>query len=505
MGSEGRREQPADRPGQRPVYADPPEAERESRKARFLALGGEVSSILERAGYARCDGGFMAGNPEWCLPLSAWKARFSGWVTALESTDLLRAKIFFLPRGDPSLSAALEAHLAGILADNPRFFLLLATNVLRAEPPIGLFGGFVLESRDGRDGLLDIKRAMSPVVDFARIYALKHGVAERGTPDRLDRLAALGVLPEKSRDGPAGCAPHGLRSSTRRSPHAAPPRQPPPPADLTGSDRRLLKEIFTRIRHFQMRLNDFTGMPAQSEQRPPGASSSSDLHGRFEVVNAQIEHARETAARRRRGGRARRRPLRRALRSCVRRGGSFTVPCASLRQPRVPRFDALVAEHAGKFRHLPRAGVATFAGFRCLCLGGAGYMDARNTPRGSEITDRDIARALAHPPGSVDLLLTHDCPEGVGVPNSPGLEYYGDTGFPGSASLDRHFRPKYWLFGHHHKWFELERDGTRYLGLAESWRGYALLAPDFGVRVVRHETAVRDSAWRRFLASLFGV
>lgn len=236
----------------------------------------------------------------------------------------------------------------------------------------------------------------------------------------------------------------------------------------------------------------------------------SDLHGRFELVNEQIAHAEATA------GRAVEEvvvlgdfglfaePLHAFF---VRGKGSFARPVRFLEgnHEEFARFDDLLAAHAGRFSHLPRGSLATLGGLRCLIVGGAGYMDARNTPRGAEITGRDLERALAHPAGSIDTILTHDCPEGIGVPNSPGLDFYGPTGFPGSARLLARYRPKLWLFGHHHKWFELERDGTRFAGLAESWQGYALYAPDFGVRIVRHEVAARDSRWRRMLASLFGV
>lgn len=270
MGSEGRREQTLRTDQDNALlFADPPPDARAAWGERFAALGAEINRLLAEAGYARCEGGVMAGNPEWCLPLSEWKARFSAWVATLEAVDLLRAKIFFDFRagaGDATLAAALSRHLAELLADAPRFFLLLASNVLTLEPPLGLFGGFVLEERDGARDRLDLKRAMSPVVDFARIYALRHGIAERGTFDRLDRLHAAGVLQDKSRDEILQAYGHLMRlrleHQVRLHRGGETPDNLVRPADLTGSDRRLLKEIFTRIRQFQMRLSyDFTGMP----------------------------------------------------------------------------------------------------------------------------------------------------------------------------------------------------------------------------------------------------
>ena len=38
---------------------------------------------------------------------------------------------------------------------------------------------------------------MLPVVDYARVYALKHGVAETNTLERVRQLMQIGILPAK--------------------------------------------------------------------------------------------------------------------------------------------------------------------------------------------------------------------------------------------------------------------------------------------------------------------
>jgi len=170
-------------------------------------------------------------------------------------------------------------------------------------------------------------------------------------------------------------------------------------------------------------------------------------------------------------------------------------------------FDALpwlTKKYKDYFIHLKRGTVHTIDGYRFLCLGGSEYMDAMITQRGAEISDNDIDACLSVPAEDVDIVLTHDCPLGIGMPNSPGLEYYGETGFRRSRELVEHFKPKLWLFGHHHKWFQHRDDHTSYYGFAAIWKGFGLLDDNFKVDVVHHDVKIprNRSLLERFFVKL---
>lgn len=149
-------------------------------------------------------------------------------------------------------------------------------------------------------------------------------------------------------------------------------------------------------------------------------------------------------------------------------------------------FDDLARQYSDCFTHLPRGTVHSIDGYRILALGGAAYMDAATTPMGCEIQPRDIQACLALPADGVDIVLSHDCPRGIGVRNSPGFEHYGAPGFPRGKEIAAHLSPRLWVFGHHHRWFESEQGTTRYVGLAESWKGFALLDSSHSLRVVKN-------------------
>jgi CBS domain-containing protein len=109
-------------------------------------------------------------KPSWCRPLSAWQAEVGAWIRTLEAQDLLQAKIFLDHRvgyGDASLLDPLRATLREALEAHPRFLSQLAINVLLFKPPI---------------------------VDFGRLYALRHGIGAANTLERLGGLLAAGVL-----------------------------------------------------------------------------------------------------------------------------------------------------------------------------------------------------------------------------------------------------------------------------------------------------------------------
>jgi predicted phosphodiesterase len=158
----------------------------------------------------------------------------------------------------------------------------------------------------------------------------------------------------------------------------------------------------------------------------------------------------------------------------------------------------LVAAYGDVLTYLPRSSIRVLAGHRFLCLGGSSYMDAHTTPRAAVIGPEDIQACLSHPAAAADIVISHDCPSGIGVPNTPGFEHYGAPGFAGSDQIQAHFAPRLWIFGHHHKWYDRSCGGTRFVGLAQSWQGFAMLHADGHLEVVRHHVDLQPSPWQRF-------
>ena len=101
FGSEGRREQTfrTDQDNAL-VYADPATpAEEAAARDWFARFARFMKDGLMRCGFALCPANYMADNPRWNQPLSAWRELFTKWITNPGPEALLHARdLLRLPR-----------------------------------------------------------------------------------------------------------------------------------------------------------------------------------------------------------------------------------------------------------------------------------------------------------------------------------------------------------------------------------------------------------------------
>jgi len=270
MGSEGRREQTLKTDQDNAiVFADGSTGGREPVRNYFLTLAQKVNALLDQVGFEYCPGEIMARNPNWCQPLSVWKAYFSRWIHAAEPFDLLQASIFFDFRfafGEKSLVDLLRSHLLESLEGWSGFLRYLTENALHYKPPLGFFRNFVVGSKGKYRHRLDIKGAMTPIVDFARVYALKNRIAETNTFERLLQLRDQRVLTQSEFDELEKGYDFLMQLRFSRQVKAILDEKTQPdnyinPKKLTQIEQMMLKEIFRRIEKFQTKMSfDFIGL-----------------------------------------------------------------------------------------------------------------------------------------------------------------------------------------------------------------------------------------------------
>jgi CBS domain-containing protein len=269
LGSEGRKEQTLKTDQDNAIlFEDVNAKSQEAVMNYFLKFGEKVCNWLDQAGYALCKGDVMAKNPKWCQPLRTWKKYFSQWIHKAEPEALLQASIFFDFRGaygNTVLVDELRRHLFGSLAGWPGFFRHLTENALYFTPPIGFFRNFLVESKGQHRDTFNIKAAMQPVVDYARIYALRHRIEETNTFERLDQLLAQKKISiqEHSELDTAYSYLMQQRFVTQVKTVIAENSEPDNyvnPKQLSRIEQTMLKEIFKRIEKFQAKLSfDFIG------------------------------------------------------------------------------------------------------------------------------------------------------------------------------------------------------------------------------------------------------
>ena len=268
LGSEGREEQTlATDQDHAIIFEDVPEGAVAEVQAYFLKLGKFVSDGLASAGYPLCLGEVMSGNPRWCQPLRTWKGYFAEWLRTAEPKDILDLKIFFDFRtihGEPEFAAELRRHIDEVLGLEPPFLLHYAQYTLQYKAPLSFFGHIVLA--EGKEGLrtFNIKDALMPVVNFARLYAFRHGVADVNTLDRLHALLDAGALRETLHDEAIKVYDYlmeiRLAHQVRELDRGAVPGNDIDPSELTHLEETLLKQAFAQISNIQKKISyDFLG------------------------------------------------------------------------------------------------------------------------------------------------------------------------------------------------------------------------------------------------------
>lgn len=264
MGSEGRDEQTliSDQDNAL-IYEDlTDKGQLEEAQDYFKRFSDFVCDRLNTAGFKFCDGDNMAMNPKWCQPLSVWKDYFAQWVRSIDPEKTLYSSIFFDFRGawgDIELATQLKSFLLDSIQESKGILRCLTENSLRFRPPVGFFGKFVVEDKGEHKGSFDIKKILLPIIDFARIHALKEGI---DTTNTLSRLYRLYTKKSVSSDQYLNLIRaynylmnlRFLRQITTIMDEEDEPDNFVNPSNLSSLDQTMLKEIFKIIDQIQQKL-----------------------------------------------------------------------------------------------------------------------------------------------------------------------------------------------------------------------------------------------------------
>ena len=187
------------------VIEDGPEARSDEADGWFAALAERLSRDLDMVGLPYCKGGVMATNPQWRRTLARWEEQVDTWCRRAHADPLLDFDIFFdfrLGWGDPRLAAALREHVTMRTAGNEPFLRELYGANRDYGTALSWFGRFATERDDpAHRGKVNLKlHGTLPLVAAARLFALRDGVAETGTRERLAASHAAGVLSDAEHD-----------------------------------------------------------------------------------------------------------------------------------------------------------------------------------------------------------------------------------------------------------------------------------------------------------------
>lgn len=270
LGSEGRKEQTLKTDQDNAIiYEDKANDHRETVREYFLKFASRVSEHLNTTGFSYCTGGFMAQNPKWTHSLSHWKRNYQSWMNESVPETVMQISTFFDCRylyGDETIMNELQVYLSEQLK-NPmeRLFHFMAKNALQYEPPLTAFFKNIRTFKVDKKEVFDIKKAMTPIVDLVRVYALKNDLFESNTGERLKALKDKQVFNEQDVTEllHAYYFLMGLRLKNQSrqilQDHAQPDNYVIP-QQLSKIEQLTLIEIFKTIENFQLRIRmQFTG------------------------------------------------------------------------------------------------------------------------------------------------------------------------------------------------------------------------------------------------------
>ena len=193
-GSEGRKEQTfrTDQDNGL-IFQDVEDSELRTRAEEYFAsLAIFVRDALTTCGFPLCPGDYMAANPLWRKPLSAWKEQFAGWVNTPTSEAILASVILFDFRGvhgELALAEQLRAHLSHLSRQKDMFFKHMADMVVATRPPLGFFKTFVVEKNGEHKDKLNLKiKCLAPLINVVRLFSLEEGLPETSTLERIQAL-----------------------------------------------------------------------------------------------------------------------------------------------------------------------------------------------------------------------------------------------------------------------------------------------------------------------------
>lgn len=266
-GSQGRQEQTGVSDQDNCLFLDDTVSD-EDRDGYFADLASFVCDGLNTSGYVYCPGDMMAINPRWRQPISVWKGYFAGWIAKPDPEAQMLSSVMFDLRpigGQTELFDRLQEETLKEASANSIFVAHMISNSLKHMPPLSLLRGLATIRSGEHKNALDMKlNGVVPIVDLARIYALRGQIGAVNTRARLVEARAKGEL---SASGAGDLLDaYDLIAETRLSHQADLVKQGHAPdnflmpAMLSDFERSHLRDAFVVVKTMQSAVGHGRGM-----------------------------------------------------------------------------------------------------------------------------------------------------------------------------------------------------------------------------------------------------
>ncbi|THF64277.1 putative nucleotidyltransferase substrate binding domain-containing protein [Pseudothauera rhizosphaerae] len=165
---------------------------------RLREFSVDLIDTLIGIGVPPCPGGIMAKNDIWRRSLGEWKEVLDRWLRTPTPDNIMSGSMFFDLRtlhGHADYERELKRYITAQLRANDLFLARSAANVVKFRPPLGWFGRIVAEKQGPHRGTMDVKKAgIFAITEGVKAMALRAGIVDGGTRDRILGLCEAGVL-----------------------------------------------------------------------------------------------------------------------------------------------------------------------------------------------------------------------------------------------------------------------------------------------------------------------
>lgn len=161
----------------------------------FLELGKEISHGLAHVGFPYCKGNISSSNRLWCRSLDHWNEQIFIWMEEGSLESIRNLHIFF----DARCLSGINKYLFDLKYDiyeyqkkHPVLLKRFMDNVMHIKKATGPLGQIILEEKGKYHGFINLKySAFLPYVNAIRILAIKEGIYETSTLERMGRLREI--------------------------------------------------------------------------------------------------------------------------------------------------------------------------------------------------------------------------------------------------------------------------------------------------------------------------
>ncbi len=251
------------------ILDDYPDSQHTKIDRFFVELATRMTRDLDTIGIPLCKGHVMATNPVWRKTATQWHDQIAQWCRRRSLVALRFSDIFFDFKsvyGEVDLAATLRENITGIVKANPAFLRAMYDDDIEHGVALGWFGRFLTEKENADHlGAINLKHTGTlPLVESLRLLALREGISQTGTLERLAALGEKSLLDADDMDYLTGAYHHITRLLLRQQ--IADFRAGKPvsnyvhPDDLSQRDRDILVDSFKAISRLRDRVrSDFTG------------------------------------------------------------------------------------------------------------------------------------------------------------------------------------------------------------------------------------------------------